>query len=249
VLLNGSPATQFSQQDITTGFVSYQNDSTANATDSFDFSVDDGAGSATTGTFSITIRPNPGDYDQNLTVETADYVLWRKTLGTTGVSAYSGADGDGDGTIDQDDYGIWRAHFGQSLPPPAAATGAGARALSQSTFENPGGAVVPVRAKTTVAAVETKPDAARQVGLAMLEARAAPRDLVSRPLEQLGVSGFSEFDTENLLLLLAINRLGNSSPREVSAIGNFGSDQHSAVNVDSHALFYEPITVALAEWQ
>src|SRR6185369_3470332 len=56
VLLNGSPVTQFSQQDVNAGLVSYRNDSTANAADSFDFSVDDGAGSASTGTFSITIR-------------------------------------------------------------------------------------------------------------------------------------------------------------------------------------------------
>jgi hypothetical protein len=44
--------------------------------------------------------------------------VWRKTLGTTGVPAFSGADGDGDGTIDQDDYGVWTANFGETLPPP-----------------------------------------------------------------------------------------------------------------------------------
>ena len=115
VLLNGLPVTQFSQQDVNAGLVSYQNDSTASAADSFDFSVDDGAGSASTGTFSITIRPNPGDYDQNLTVEAADYVLWRKTLGATGLPAFSGADGDGDTTIDPDDYDVWRGHFGQTV--------------------------------------------------------------------------------------------------------------------------------------
>ena len=42
----------------------------------------------------------PGDYNLDHSVDAADYVLWRKTLGTTGVPAYSGADGDGD-TIDR----------------------------------------------------------------------------------------------------------------------------------------------------
>ncbi len=54
----------------------------------------------------------PGDYNQDNAVDAADYSLWRKTLGTTGVPAYSGADGDGDGMIGQADYGVWRNHFG-----------------------------------------------------------------------------------------------------------------------------------------
>jgi uncharacterized delta-60 repeat protein len=58
-----------------------------------------------------------GDYNLDGAVDAADYIVWRKTLGTTGVPAYSGADGDGDGTIDQDDLNVWRAHFGQSAVP------------------------------------------------------------------------------------------------------------------------------------
>jgi parallel beta-helix repeat protein len=53
----------------------------------------------------------PGDYNQSGTVDAADYVVWRKTLGTIGLSAYSGADGDGDGMVDQDDHGVWRANL------------------------------------------------------------------------------------------------------------------------------------------
>ena len=69
-----------------------------------------------------------GDYNQNGLVDGADYVLWRKTLGNTGVPAHSGADGDGDTTIDQEDYGVWRAHFGQTVPPPGAGSGAASAA-------------------------------------------------------------------------------------------------------------------------
>ena len=56
-------------------------------------------------------------------MDAADYVVWRNTLGSTGLRLFSGADGDGDGVVDQDDYSVWAAHFGQKLP----AAGAGAQ--------------------------------------------------------------------------------------------------------------------------
>jgi predicted outer membrane repeat protein len=61
-----------------------------------------------------------GDYNRNGTVDAADYVLLRNSMGATGVTPYSGADGDGDGVIGQGDYNVWRSHFGNSLPAPAA---------------------------------------------------------------------------------------------------------------------------------
>jgi hypothetical protein len=60
-------------------------------------------------------QPSLGDYDRNTLVDARDYVVWRDTLGTT-VTAFAGADGDGDGMVDQEDFGVWRANFGRSLP-------------------------------------------------------------------------------------------------------------------------------------
>jgi T5SS/PEP-CTERM-associated repeat protein len=57
-----------------------------------------------------------GDYNQNGTVDAADYVLWRNTLGTM----IPTADGNGNGTIDSGDYSVWRAHFGQTAGSGAA---------------------------------------------------------------------------------------------------------------------------------
>jgi hypothetical protein len=57
-----------------------------------------------------------GDYNQDGTVNAADYTVWRNTLGQSGLTPYSGADGDGDGTVDADDYGVWKSHFGMTLP-------------------------------------------------------------------------------------------------------------------------------------
>jgi hypothetical protein len=53
----------------------------------------------------------PGDYNANGTVDAADYVVWRRTLGQSGIGL--AADGNGDGEITSLDYDFWRSHFGQ----------------------------------------------------------------------------------------------------------------------------------------
>jgi hypothetical protein len=74
----------------------------------------------------------PGDYNQNGVVDTADYTVWRNTLGQTGVTPHSGADGDGDGDITRADYTVWKTHFGDLLAvsPPGAGSGGVACPLS-----------------------------------------------------------------------------------------------------------------------
>ncbi|HEY3395082.1 MAG TPA: phytase [Lacipirellulaceae bacterium] len=57
----------------------------------------------------------PGDYNSSLSVDAADYVVWRKVLGQS-VAPYSGADGNGNGRIDAADYDVWRGHHGQTMP-------------------------------------------------------------------------------------------------------------------------------------
>jgi parallel beta-helix repeat protein len=85
----------------------------------------DGAGGARIdiGAVERQVVPNVafGDYNQDNSVDAADYTLWRDRLGQSGLAPYSFADGDGDGTIDADDYQVWRANFGRQL---AAGSGA-----------------------------------------------------------------------------------------------------------------------------
>jgi hypothetical protein len=67
----------------------------------------------------------PGDYNGNGSVDTADFVIWRKALGQSNMTP-SGflADGDGDGQVDQDDYNLWREHYGEtSVIGPLSAAG------------------------------------------------------------------------------------------------------------------------------
>jgi hypothetical protein len=56
-------------------------------------------------------------------VDAADYTVWRNTLGINTL-AFIGADGDGDGTIDQDDFLVWKEHYGETVPVPAAGAAA-----------------------------------------------------------------------------------------------------------------------------
>jgi hypothetical protein len=59
-----------------------------------------------------------GDYNGNGTVDAADYVVWRKSVGQTGAGLP--ADGDGDMDVDDNDRLVWRENFGRTAPAPAA---------------------------------------------------------------------------------------------------------------------------------
>lgn len=54
----------------------------------------------------------PGDFNNDGTVDAADYVVWRKSLGSTTLLA---ADGDGNRQVGYEDYEMWRSHFGESV--------------------------------------------------------------------------------------------------------------------------------------
>jgi hypothetical protein len=62
-----------------------------------------------------------GDYNRDTVVDVADFVMWRKLSGID-AEPYSGADGNGDTHVDDEDYGLWAENFSEVLP---AALGAG----------------------------------------------------------------------------------------------------------------------------
>jgi ELWxxDGT repeat protein len=73
--------------------------------------------------------PLTGDYNGNGTVDTADYIVWRKTLGSnTDLRANGDNTGPSAGVIDQADYAVWRANFGKTIP--SAASNADQSALT-----------------------------------------------------------------------------------------------------------------------
>jgi len=67
-----------------------------------------------------------GDYNRDEIVDAADYVVWRKTLGSTTNLA---ADGNNNNQIDPGDYDVWRARFGQI-------TGSSANNLATTAVQN-----------------------------------------------------------------------------------------------------------------
>ena len=66
----------------------------------------------------VSVLALAGDYNGNGIVDAADYVMWRKGLGTT---------------YTQTDYNVWRAHFGQ--PPGSGAALPSAEPLSATVPE------------------------------------------------------------------------------------------------------------------
>ena len=80
--------------------------------------------------FDLTFEPNltlphPGDYNGDNHVDAADYVVWRKTLGSIGF--FLPADGHPDNEINSLDFDVWRAHFGETAGGGAGYTRASSR--------------------------------------------------------------------------------------------------------------------------
>jgi hypothetical protein len=64
--------------------------------------------------FGLAVLPPPNaDFNRDGTIDTIDYVIWRKNNGNA-VAPGTAGDADGNGKVDQDDYQIWRTQFGTS---------------------------------------------------------------------------------------------------------------------------------------
>lgn len=69
----------------------------------------------------LTVQNVRGDYNHNNTVDSGDYVLWRKEMSysTAKYNAYSiaflGADGNLNNQVEAGDYTYWRSQFGKTL--------------------------------------------------------------------------------------------------------------------------------------
>jgi glucose/arabinose dehydrogenase len=68
--------------------------------------------------YRLTLVDSAGDYNGDGSVDSGDYVLWRKNLGRSGADL--AADGDGNGFVNQADYNFWRARVGNTTGSAAA---------------------------------------------------------------------------------------------------------------------------------
>jgi hypothetical protein len=70
----------------------------------------------------------PGDYNHDDSVDSADFVVWRKTLGSTTELA---ADGSGNLVVDEDDYNAWQVNFAAVFDESSAAATVAATAVPE----------------------------------------------------------------------------------------------------------------------
>jgi hypothetical protein len=84
-------------------------------------------------TLTLAVVPSlSGDFNGSGTVDAADYVMWRKQRGQTGIGL--AADGNFDQQVNVVDLAIWRSQFGQFVP----GSGAGADLPQGGTVPEPG---------------------------------------------------------------------------------------------------------------
>jgi hypothetical protein len=188
----------------------------------------------------------PGDYNLDNVVDAADYVAWRKTLGTTGLPAYSGADGDGDTTIDDDDYDVWQENFGEML------AGAGSVAavpevlgLRSQSFETAETALAESNSLATGANEST----ARAFHFVRLDTSFRRPDSTSRLVRQPNTQFRLAESSTNELLLLAIDRIGSNRRQDLVLRDDEVDDEQNRDEEGIELRIDGPLALALAEWQ
>ena len=187
-----------------------------------------------------------GDYNTNGVVDAADYTVWRDTLGQV-VAPYAGADGNGDGLIDADDFRVWTSHFGETL---LAAAGSGTVAPAITDPELAVGAtVVSAPAESTATRSAANVDVARGLGTATLDVPFAMHVSVSHPRTWVFIPNLMESDGNDLLLLLATDRVGRSAQKGILPISERGGDDFLADNLDSQGPVNEPLALDLSGWR
>jgi hypothetical protein len=183
-----------------------------------------------------------GDYNSNGSVDAADYVLWRKTLGSTTMLA---ADGSGpstgvpNGVVDSFDYTFWSANFGASSPGSGSGSGiAGASeslVAAASVAEPPLAVAVPVQLAREPVAV----DAAVEDFNFDPATTNGPREPAHRPGARSTVA-LHRPSTDALLLLLVGSHADSAESRGVSddaAFSNRGDFASTNEVAEIEALF------------
>ena len=189
-----------------------------------------------------------GDYNQSGTVDSADYTLWRDQLGQTGLTPFSGADGNGNGAIDAADYEVWKANFGATLPPGAGGSGAAAVAFAELALDadEP---VVPLSVTTIAQAFTAEADANRAIDSRLFAGGFTRHSSTSRLSMWTRNPRVTSPTSDNLLLVLAVDRINVSARRGFAEVDDSMGEDRRNYSMDSMESIIEPIALALREWR
>ncbi|HEX2473539.1 MAG TPA: ThuA domain-containing protein [Lacipirellulaceae bacterium] len=178
-----------------------------------------------------------GDYNFDNTVDAADYVVWRKTFGST---SNLSADGNGDRVINTRDHAVWRANFGASLSPPGAGSAAAAANLNTPSPLGGGSGRGLVRAASTSTEAASK--------FAPAEIPSTGRNSGTPSLARNLAGGVSRYGRDDLLLL-ATDRVWRSTRREPIESFHGRNDAIGVDNVHELTNFDEPLAIAFEVFQ
>ena len=198
------------------------------------------AGGSTSGPWSRSPIRCLGDYNFNGLVDTADYSVWRDTLVRRPTSVPTA---NGNGLVDQPDYDRWRADFGKTRPP--AAGGAAALTISPNRYLTLARRSCQYPTRRPRMPIRANTDTIRLAGVAMYEARPALHDSGSRPHQRINIFGAAKSVGDNLLLMLASDRLGRSSQRASQRLTIAGETTLTSTNSTANAL---PMNRLLWRW-
>jgi hypothetical protein len=170
-------------------------------------------GLATSSTALVTVSLLPGDYNNNAAVDAADYVLWRKDVGSASlINRGSGVTG----PVGPADYDFWRSHLGATTlgsgaatPETAAAPTVNVAAMQNALASNP-----PLSANF-LASTDQSVAVRQAVEYAALQARCtlqrAPLRVRQRPVR---IS--SEIPSADVELLIALDRFRDNAGQDNS---------------------------------
>ena len=202
--------------------------------------------------------PSPsesGDFNHDDHLDRADYEFWRAIFGaTTGIGQQ--ADGNRDGVVDAADYTVWRDRFSVPATSDKLRTSAMRLTAAESFSASP---TTEVASKSQIALRVEQSDAERttiptELGLReatsatlrMLDIQFARPNWPARSRGRLNSSNVVNSVSDQLLLLLAINRVASSSQLHftVNNSGNENRDDHA----DDQDLANETLDIALESW-
>jgi hypothetical protein len=121
---------------------------------------------------------NPGEFNDDGIADTSDYVVWRRTMGTS-VARGVAADGDGDGTITLAEYNVWRAKCGTNYSP-----GSGA-AIEPAAIPEPATGVLALAILLAMLAVRRRPEDGQSCPSFLPPQTDGLTDRIFRPAESL----------------------------------------------------------------